>query len=372
MIETVLCVDIGTTSLKAGLITADGEVVSFSSSKLISSEDRFIAGKWILSLKSALSEILAKIDIEQVQIKAVTISGNGPTIVSQSEITIRWNENLDLSQFGISKDDIGPSLFLPKILVYKNLFKKDFEQIKYIFSGPEYLIYRLTNQAVTILPEERFKAAYWNDQLLEKFDIPVHKLPPFVGIGHICGSLTKEMASFLKLKEGLPVISGGPDFVVALIGTKTLKSGRICDRCGSSEGFNFCIPKFLQAPEVRSLPSVIPNLWNASVLLPNSSSLCESDRLIFAKKALLTLKDLAQKNDIEFPEYMIVTGGQVKDVNLMKDKAKYLGMKLYGCQCADAELLGDACAGFVGLGVFENLAQAAEKLVRTSQLYDDL
>ncbi len=372
MIETVLCVDIGTTSLKAGLITADGEVVSFSSSKFGSSEDRFIAGKWILSLKSALSEILAKTDLEEVQIKAVTISGNGPTIVSQSEITIRWNEDINLSQFGFSREEMGPSLFLPKILVYKKLFQKDFEQTKYIFSGPEYLIFRLTGQAVTILPEKRFIPAYWDDQLLQRFDIPSEKMPAFVGIGQICGRLSKDMADFLKLEEGLPVISGGPDFVVALIGTKTLKAGRICDRCGSSEGFNFCIPKFLQADGVRSLPSVIPGLWNASVLLPNSSSLSEQERLDFAKNAILTLKELAQTNDIEFPESMIVTGGQAKDVRLMKDKAKYLGMKLLGCQCADAELLGDACAGFVGLGLFENLAQAAEKLVRASKLYEDL
>ncbi|MCR5188512.1 MAG: hypothetical protein K6C97_06210 [Treponema sp.] len=372
MIETVLCVDIGTTSLKAGLIAADGEVVSFSSSKFGISEDRFIAGKWILSLKAALSEILSKTDLEKVQIKAVTISGNGPTIVSQSEITIRWNEDLDLRQFGITKEDIGPSLFLPKILLFKELFRKDFDQTKYIFSGPEYLIFRLTGHAVTILPEERFKPAYWDDQLLQCFDIPCEKMPPFVGIGQVCGSLTKDMADFLKLEKGLPVISGGPDFVVALIGTKTLKAGRICDRCGSSEGFNYCIPKFLQAPGVRSLPSVIPGLWNASVLLANSSSLSEQERLDFAKNALLTLKALAQKNDIEFPKYMIVTGGQAKDSKLMKDKARYLGMRLYGCQCADAELLGDACAGFLGLGLYENLAQAAENLVRAEKLYDDL
>lgn len=372
MIETVLCVDIGTTSLKAGLITADGEVVSFSSSKFGSSEDRFIAGKWILSLKAALSEILSKIDLDQVQIKAVTISGNGPTIVSQSEITIRWNEELDLGQFGITKEDMGPSLFLPKILLYKKLFQKDFEQTNYIFSGPEYLIYRLTNQAVTILPQERFIPAYWNDQLLDKFDIPNYKMPPFVGIGQICGRLTKDMAVFLKLEEDIPVISGGPDFVVALIGTKTLKAGRICDRCGSSEGFNFCIPNFIQADGVRTLPSVIPGLWNASVLLPNSSSLSEQNRLDFAKNAILTLKELAQKNDIEFPDYAIVTGGQAKDAHLMEDKAKYLGIKLFACQCADAELLGDACAAYVGLGVYENLAQAAEKLVRAERLYEDL
>ena len=48
MTETVLCVDIGTTSLKAGLISAAGEVVSFSSSKLISSGTNLVTRKTAL------------------------------------------------------------------------------------------------------------------------------------------------------------------------------------------------------------------------------------------------------------------------------------------------------------------------------------
>ena len=57
MIETVLCVDIGTTSLKTGLITGDGEVVSFSAKQFSNCEDRYISLSWKLSLKSAIGEM---------------------------------------------------------------------------------------------------------------------------------------------------------------------------------------------------------------------------------------------------------------------------------------------------------------------------
>lgn len=371
MIESVLCVDIGTTSLKAGVITARGEVVSFSTSRFADSEDRFIAGKWIFALKSALDDIQKKLD-SQVKIQAIVISGNGPTVVTQSDLTVRWNEDFNYEEHGINPASAGPSLFLPKILLLKNQFTKDFESTKYIFSGPEYLIYKLTDKAVTILPEERFLSAYWDKNLLERFEIPQEKMPPFVGIGEICGNLTQNAADFLGLEEGLPVVSGGPDFVVALIGTKTLKAGRICDRCGSSEGFNYCVPSFIKAPEIRSLPSVIPGLWNVSLLLPNSSSLSEEERLSFAKNSVSVLKNLSETYKIDFPEYIIVTGGQAKDSVLMADKAKALGIKLVACQCKDAELLGDACAGFKALGFYKNLEEASENLVREEKVYENL
>ena len=372
MTETVLCVDIGTTSLKAGLISAAGEVVSFSSNKFGNPEDRFIAGFWGRSLKTALLEIQKNIKDADIKISAISISGNGPTVVSMSEMTVRWNEQIDLSNFGINKADLGHSLFLPKILLFKSLFSKEFEQSQYIFSGPEYLIYKLTSQAVTVLPEKRFEAAYWNQAQLLSFGIEPSKLPPFVGIGEVCGYLTGEMADFFKLPAGIPVTSGGPDFVAALIGTKTLQPGRIVDRCGSSEGFNYCIPEFIVADGVRSLPSAIEGLWNASVLLPNSSKLSEKERLDFAKNAVQTLKGLSQKYKIDFPNQIIVTGGQAKDWQLMQDKARALGIKLVACQCSDAERLGDACAAFVALGQYAGLQEAAEKIVREETTYDYL
>ncbi len=47
MSETVLCMDIGTTSLKASLITAVGEVVSFCLVPIENPHDLFIASSWI-------------------------------------------------------------------------------------------------------------------------------------------------------------------------------------------------------------------------------------------------------------------------------------------------------------------------------------
>lgn len=368
MIETVLCVDIGTTSLKAGLITADGEVVSISTQRFSDHESRFIANRWIFSLRSAIQKLKAA----DCTICGIAISGNGPTVSSQSGLTIRWNEHIDYEKLEITKEQTGVSLFLPRILSFKKLFTKDFNQCEYIFSGPEYLIYQLTGNPVTILPEARFTAAYWDAEGLAKCEIPQEKIPPYIGVGGVCGVLEKNEASLLKLPAGIPVIAGGPDFVVALIGTGTLTAGSICDRCGSSEGFNYCIPQFIQEEGVRSLPSVIPGLWNASVLIENSSQLSAEKRFEFAKNAVATLKGISEKYNFSFPEKITVTGGQANNYRMMKEKAKSLGVKLVSCQCAHAELLGDACAGWTGLGKYKDLQEASKNIVKEERVYEDI
>ena len=364
MLETVLCVDIGTTSLKAGLISAHGEVVFLCKKYFYDYTNRFVAVKWIHALKSALTSFYRK-KISDVKITAISISGNGPTVVSCGGLTLRWNE-----EFPYNKALTGTSLFLPKILAYRDNFPNEFSRTKYLFSGPEYFIYELTGNAITLLPEQRFAAAYWNDDILKSdgIEIPPEKMPPFLTMGNECGRLTQQSADFLGLEAHIPVFSAGPDFVAALIGTNTLASGKLCDRCGSSEGLNFCIDKFVLSDSLRTLPSSIPDLWNVSFLIPGSSKMKSDKRLALIKTGIEKLKKLAYDNDIDFPEYFTVTGGQAKDKKLLYEKAAAVGMEIHVCNCEDSELLGDAVVAYYGLKKYSSLQDAANNIIKVKKI----
>ena len=264
---------------------------------------------------------------------------------------------------------------MPKLLALKKRAPKIYKKSRFIFSGPEYLIYILTGEAVTILPEERFRAAYWNDEVCAVCGIDSEKLPPFIGIGDCCGPVHKEVLAELRngtghnlnISQNCSVFAGGPDFVAALIGTGTLMSGRLCDRCGSSEGLNFCTDKILKGEGLRILPSVIPGLWNASYLIPNSAELSENERLAEIERGLNCLKRAADEAGIKFPDEMAVTGGQTNDELLLREKTERLGMKILrpaGGHFVHSELLGDACAAWLGLGEYDSLQSAAENIVR--------
>ena len=343
MKDVVLAVDIGTSSLKAGLICQDGTVAAMTSVPYSAPENRFVAEGWIWALKAAVDKLKCE------NVVALAISGNGPTLVSESGLTLRWNE---YPACALSLDETSPqeahefahSIFLPRILLFRDLISDEFEQTTHLFSGPEYLMWLLTGKAVAVLPEPRYETAYWNREVLEGFGIPTGKMPDFVELGHNCGDLLDNNCEFLGLPK-VPVIAVGPDFIAGLIGTGTTKAGTICDRAGSSEGINFCVDKEIRAEGVRTLPCVTAGLWNISVLIPNSAALPEEERLQKVVAGLELLKKLAQENGIAFPTVMTTTGGQAKDeVYFEKKRARLaeLGLELKVGTCVDAELAGDA------------------------------
>lgn len=436
-----LCADIGTTSLKAALVSDKGQVLSFSKIEFTSTDKSKIALEWFEALKESISA-LKKNQIESLSenknlvdsktgtlnIDAICISGNGPTIVSEDGTTLLWNAPVDSSLIPDIKKILPPelsekfshSLFLPRILAFKNLYKNQFEKQK-IFSGPEYLIWSLSNSQITILPEERYEAAYWNDQVLtaiggstanksspeknESTGINCSpSMGPFVKPGFNCGTITKEIASQLKISSSAKVIAGGPDFTVALIGTNTLQQGKLCNRAGSSEGLNWCTAKPVFASGIRTLPSVIPGLWNASILSHNSGDriadskqayekennveisfsqyikLCleEKDKngaqilqelSDFFKDGISKFRTLSKENSIPLRETVMVTGGQAKNPLWLKHKAECSQINLATCEIPDSELIGDAVLASYGLGLYDSIQEAAEKMVKIKNVF---
>ena len=356
--DCVLAVDIGTTALKAGLITKNGEVLAMTSVAYSAPENRFVAEGWIWALKAAVDKLKSAVPepVEPPQIKALAISGNGPTLVSESGLTLRWNE---YPACALSLDETSPqeahefahSIFLPRILLFRDLISDEFEQTTHLFSGPEYLMWLLTGKAVTVLPEPRYETAYWNREVLEGFGIPTGKMPDFVELGHNCGDLLDNNCEFLGLPK-VPVFAVGPDFIAALIGTGTTESGHICDRAGSSEGINMCVDKEIRAEGIRTLPGVKAGLWNISVLIPNSASLPEDVRLQKVTDAIQLLKKLAEENGVAFPKVITTTGGQAKDQVYFEKKRTALaalGLELVVGSCVDAELEGDGIVAWAAL-----------------------
>lgn len=400
--KTVLCADIGTTSLKAGLFTADGEAVFLCRKSFAEPDDRYVALAWMGALAAAVGKLSEE---EKASVAGLCISGAGPTVVLDDGLTFRWNEKLGGESGEVKVPSAAArSLFLPRILELKNRFPKEYASSSRVFSGPEYFIYQLTGTALTILPEARFEQAYWNDEAALACGIDSGKLPGFATPGERAGELSQAASTALGLAAGLPVFCGAPDFVVALIGTNTLQAGRLCDRAGSSEGFNFCTDRQVFTPATRTLPSVIPGLWNISVLSTESGRIfveykhrLEKERgatidypqLVDAalknpqseggkiirqiieqvKASVSQLKNALAENGIDFPASMTVTGGQAKNDSWMQMKADALGMALEICNCPDSELTGDACVAWFGLGVYGGLQDAANHIVKVTKRF---
>ncbi|MBQ9630453.1 MAG: hypothetical protein IJR49_02570, partial [Treponema sp.] len=310
--KNVLCVDIGTTSLKAALISGNGDILSFSGKQLSkfcddicnheqSENQSATSQSWLPALASATKDIFANLEKSSIikksatmeesasdvhksnfqeklssEVCAIAISGNGPTIVSEDGTTLLWNKATDFSDEAtnplkntkIQTNTKNPSrsLFIPRLYAFKKLYASSWNLSHYIYSGPEYLIYKLTGKSVTILPEERYETAYWKSEDLESVSLEREKLPDFVPLGFCAGNTLPEITKQLSLSKPVPVFCTGPDFIAAMIGSNSFFDGKIYDRAGSSEGVNICSSTKIIKDGVRLLPSVISEKWNASVL----------------------------------------------------------------------------------------------------------
>lgn len=419
MQSAVLCADIGTSSLKAALISPEGDVFAFERIRFdsICQNKKEASPKLWFDAFCEASLRLTSSKNDTTKILGICISGNGPTVASENGQFLLWNIplKLDKKDFSLIKDaGLEDSLFLPRILMFKKKFPDFWEKSNWIFSGPEQLIWQLTGRALTILPEKRFANAYWNPESAAKIGIEANKIPPFVFQGEFAGNILEQVALNCNLPFGTPVFCGGPDFSVALIGTGTVQPGIICDRAGSSEGLNLCIginPKeFVEKNDLdlRVLPSVVSDFYNASYLIPDSGvcfsqfkskvapnltynefvqTLLESHnkfiqgRQLMKKIALqvkngldqlekLSQYDKIQRNDTRpFEKKIITSGGQAKNNLWLQYKSNITGYKIEVTSCPDAELMGNAILAYRSLGFFKTLEQGISNMVKVSNVF---
>lgn len=395
-----LCIDIGTSSLKAALVSEKGQVLSFSRVSFNSTQKDKIAAQWILALKKAVLELNDRKN-SLFECDAICISGNGPTIVSEDGTTLLWNADISLKKSIPEK--YSRSLFLPRIIAFGEMYSEKFSNQK-IFSGPEFLIYQLCNNQITILPESRYETAYWTDEAISLAGGNPENFGPFVNPGFNCGPVSERASTLFNIKKDIPVIAGGPDFTVAMIGTNTLTPGKLCDCAGSSEGINLCTDKAVFKEGIRTLPSVIPGLWNAAVLKQSSGTLfaqCKKDyekeinRPIsyveyikycfsnpdssgyktmkdlseFVRDGIAILKNFAQENNFPFCDTIMITGGQTNHREWMQLKTDVAGHKFCVTEVPDSELIGDAVLCAFSLGLYSSIQEAAENIVVPRETY---
>ena len=339
--------------------------------------------QWLQALKSALEEVKEK--SPDSAIEAICVSGNGPTLVAEDFTSLFYKESFPNIEVNVSSEckkalKESRSLFIPRLALFKSLYPESWEKSSHIYSGPEFFIHLLTGESLTILPQESFAPAYWSREELKKCGFTendIKKLPPFKAPSSFAGKISEEAALATGLFEGTFVFCGAPDFIVALIGTGTVFPGRLCDRAGSSEGLNLCTSQPVFAPNLRTLPSVIPGLWNLSYLInmENTNSgdkndligkndLISNNDLIHSdsyfselKKGISLLKSAALSAGEDFPDFMASCGGQTLNKELVAAKEKACGIKIKVPYCADAELIGDLILARVGLGDADDILE---------------
>jgi len=433
----LLCVDFGTSSIKAGVIDEEGRLRGWAHESLLDDPRadlvRWDPGLWSSHLKAAIEQLRAAGAIGAAgggDLAAVVVSGNGPTIVPVGAS----GEPLSEAFLWIDRRELRPSrgasFYLPKVEWIRRNRPELYEKTASFLPFPEYLNFVLTGEKSAIVPSEEFVPYVWSGQEIAAAGLDGEKFPPFVRIGERIGRVTARGGEASGLPKGLPVVAGGSDFLMALVGTAAVAPGRTCDRAGTSEGINHCSSRPVRSERVRCLPHVIPGLYNAAGILASTGRIFEWFRTISGQreKSYQTMLEeiLAVDHKARIPyffpslrigetwefsdavfsqleaehgpaemgravvqsigfavrdlietlerhscriEQLRACGGQARNPLWNQMKADITGREIATPEIIDAELLGDACAGLVGLGERSSLADAAEGLVRIKTVY---
>lgn len=397
-----IALDVGSSSIKVGVVDGEGEMLFH---KRIFFPALLTASSLFSFFMQGLNEAVEWASRERINVLGASISGNGPTWVAldgkkrENDVLFMWNEG------DAKRIEGSSSLFAPRLSLFKSLYPDIFE-VSFIFLPlVEYLVFCLGAEPLVALPQSRFLPFYWQDEDLYDIGIKKEKVPNyFVELGYKATQY-----------KGIPIFAGPPDYVAALIGSSCLFEGKACDVAGSSEGINITVEKLPSniPPNVRVMPSVIPNLMTMATLFKDSgvkfskavSSLASSysfrlsdvednyievmeiisrnyfdgaflplnfkevyDVVIQVLGLLKTSFDLLESLVSFKPSYAL-SGGHAKNEAYLKIKSHFTNRTFYRLNHADAELLGDAIIVFWKSGIYSSLQEGAKDLLKVKDVW---
>jgi len=311
----LLTIDIGTSAFKSALWNIESAkpcLVSVSAPLSIDVSDgvkhEVDPSKWLRAFEECCKKLKNLNDVD-----AIIISGNGPSLVpvfgepslNNGLCVPAENARLWLDRRAVNYQEqvseltggfVDASFFLPKILLIKNEEPNLYKKTGCFLGCPEYLAFALTGEAHSVFPCEGFDRWFWNENVLEKLDIDKKKLPDFIRPGDLFGTINKLTAEHFGFKKDIPVISGGPDFYAAILGSGVTKPRQICDRTGSSEGINLCTSNLINDARLMSYRHPIKPFWNLSGMINTTGKAIEWGCDLLGLKGFDEFLSLAEKS----------------------------------------------------------------------------
>jgi len=426
----ILAADLGTSFLKAGLLSMDGDLIAkvalpYRTMPRIGEKLSFYAQEWEYAFGRALKLLPSR------PLSALALSGNGPTLLACDGQGEPLGEvDLWFRQKSIRKEG-ERSFYLPKAKWIMENDRVKWEKTRILFSCPEWLQFRLTGSKTMTLPNSSFRPYIWDDEQLESYGLDRSLFPEMVKMGDLAGWIDEAASARYGLASGLPVVAVGSDFMASLIGSGSVEPGTVCDRAGTSEGINYCSERPSGDGRLRDLPHAVEPYWNVSAILSLTGGVFEWYRFLTGQervsygnmldeislvhatrqaplffpgirgntmwefgdgsfhhlkpghsradvgRAVLEAIGFAVRRAIELLEEggmevdeMRLTGGQARGWVWNQMKADITGKRLLTMKIEDAELAGCACCAAAALGRAANPEDACRIYVKFQSVFE--
>lgn len=264
-------IDLGTSGLKAVLVSAEGEVKGVGSGGYpidiprpgYAEQDPLL---WYRVLCRSVRDAVQQAQIDPAEVRGIGISGHmhgtilldragellHPAVLWCDQRTGREKAEV-IEKIGVEKlgkwvqNSVNAGFQSLTLLWFRKHRPELFARVRHVLLPSDYLRYRLTGEIST----ERTGAAStllfdnsrfcWNRELLDALELPIGILPnerhsPL----EIAGQLSRRAAEDTGLKEGTPVAFGGGDQPMGMLGNGLLHAGDASVTLGTAG--QVCVP----------------------------------------------------------------------------------------------------------------------------------
>lgn len=314
--ELYLSIDVGTGSARAGLVDDGGRIVALKArehDQIVPafgwSEQR--AEDWWSGVVGAVRDVLAAVEGASRRIAAVCACGqmHGTVLVDAGgrltrETVPLWNDKRTAGHVAAFEAANRPQDYLPLTAnpatpawpAFKLQWLRDNDPAAYdaaaaVLMPKDYVNLRLSGEISMDRTEAGCSflmdpaSGAWSQEMCDRLGLDRGKLPPIRLPGEILGSVSATAARETGLPEGVPVLVGGGDYPLALLGSGACRPGIGSDVTGTSSIITVVAEKPLLDPEICNVATVDGN-WGSFVLLDSGGDAMRWARRAFHDNAL--------------------------------------------------------------------------------------
>ena len=314
---TYLGIDLGTSGLRALLISQDGQTIGaaeshYSVSHPHSGWSEQDPAAWIVALEAAIGQLRAS-HPEFSQLKGIGVAGHmhGATLLDAGGHVLRpcilWNDTrshveaarLDSTPDvrALSGNIVFPGFTAPKLEWVRHHEPDMFARVAKVLLPAAYLNFYLTGRYVADMSDSAGTswldtgARRWSTELLKAGHMRPDQMPDLVEGSQPAGTLKPELAAFWGVSRDVVIAGGAGDNAAAACGIGALSEGQGFVSLGTSGVLLAARDGYAPAPQtaLHTFCHAVPHRWyQMGVMLSATDSLNWLSRMTGRKPADLT------------------------------------------------------------------------------------
>jgi len=283
-----LGIDIGTSGVKAVVISADGNVAGQGTAALTVSRPHELWSEqapddWWAATEAAVRAIDPAV---RRAVRGIGVAGqmHGATLLDAADKPIRpailWNDGRSYAEceemeaavpnlHAIAGNLAMPGFTAPKLAWVRKHESETFEQIRTVLLPKDYVRLRMTGEKASDMSDSAgtlwldVQKRDWSDELLAATGLTRNHMPRLFEGSQIAGMLRSEVADLWGM-EAVPVVGGGGDNAAGAVGVGVVSDGDALLSLGTSGVIFIATDQFRPNPgrAVHAFCHCLPNMWH--------------------------------------------------------------------------------------------------------------